>query len=209
MSSENVKFKIGDSQISGILEQPNLDTTEVVLVLHPHPLYGGDMHNPVVLTLVNAFHDTGYATLRFDFRGVTIRSDFAGVTGAVDDCIAASKMLENLGFKLTGIAGYSFGGSTALRFSSCNEVGFLVSISSSLALIQEDGFQVNQLSGITCPVLMFHGVSDLTVPYENMTKISSLIGNEVKCVSLEKEGHFYHRSLTKVSTRVKEFIQNL
>jgi len=209
LSSEQLNFKVGESELSGILERPKIDTTLVTLILHPHPLYGGDMYNPVVQSLVDTFLDAGYATFRFDFRGTNRRSDFDGISGAVDDSIAASEMLDTLGLELVGIAGYSFGGSTALRFSSANKVEFVVSVSSSLALYQEDGFQINQLSGIACPVLMFHGISDLTVPFENMKKISSQIRSDVKCISLENEGHFYHRSLTQIHVEVKKFIENL
>ena len=123
--------------------------------------------------------------------------------------VGASKMLNTQGFELVGIAGYSFGGSAALRFSSINKVEFVVSVSSSLALYQEGGFQMDQLSNIVCPVLMFHGTSDLTVPFDNMTKISSIIHDDVKCIPLENEGHFYHQSLDKVCTEVKEFMENL
>ena len=209
LSSEWIKFKVGESELSGLLEKPRTETVLVVIILHPHPLYGGDMFNPVVHTLANAFLDSGYATFRFDFRGANSRSDFAGISGAVDDCVAASKMLNSLKFELAGIAGYSFGGSAALRFGSDNKAKFVVSVSSSLALIEEGGFQANQLSGIQCPVLMFHGTSDLTVPFENMSKISFRISSEVKCISLENEGHFYHKSLDRVRTEVQEFIENL
>ena len=42
----------------------------VALVLHPHPLYGGTMHNKVVARAANALETAGYATLRFNFRDV-------------------------------------------------------------------------------------------------------------------------------------------
>jgi alpha/beta superfamily hydrolase len=209
LSSEHVKFKVGESELSGILEKPSTETTLVVLVLHPHPLYGGDMYNPVVQTLVDTFLEAGYATFRFDFRGATSRSDFAGVSGAVDDCTTAAELLDSLGFELTGIAGYSFGGSTTLRFSSFNKVEFVISVSSSLNLYREDGFPMDNLSRIECPVLMFHGTSDVTVPFENMTNISSQIQSAVKHISLENEGHFYHRSLDRVHDEVIDFIENL
>jgi len=209
LSSEQVRFIVGESELSGILDKPSNETTRTVLVLHPHPLHGGDMYNPVVRSVVDSFLDAGYATFRFNFRGTISRSEYSGVSGAVDDTTAAAKMLDNLGFELVGIAGYSFGGSTALRFSSVNKVKFVISVSSSLDLYQEDGFQMNHLSGIACPVLMLHGTSDLTVPFENMTKISSQINGEVKSIPLENEGHFYHRSLNKVRAEVKEFVETL
>jgi pimeloyl-ACP methyl ester carboxylesterase len=68
---------------------------------------------------------------------------------------------------------------------------------------------MDNLSRIECPVLMFHGTSDVTVPFENMTNISSQIQSAVKHISLENEGHFYHRSLDRVHDEVIDFIENL
>ena len=167
------------------------------------------MHNPVVVTLVNAFHVAGYATFRFNFRGVAVRSDYAGISGALDDTIAASEILTHQAWKFAGIAGYSFGGSTALRYSSIKEVGFVISVSSSLDLYQEGGTDASCLSGIECPVLMIHGISDMTVPFENMTDISTQINGEVKCVSIENEGHFYHHSRIQVQNEVKLFMKTM
>ncbi len=207
--SEQIKFKVGESELSGILEKPKTGASAVILILHPHPLYGGDMNNPVVSSLVNTFLDIGYATFRFDFRGVNIRSEYDGIPGAVDDATAALRILEHQGLNLKGIAGYSFGGSTALRFSTTNSVDFVVSVSSSLALFQEGAYQATQLARIDCPVLMIHGVSDMTVPFENMTDISTEINGEVKCVSIENEGHFYLYSLTQVQNEVKLFMETM
>ncbi len=207
--SEQIKFKVGESELSGILEKPKTGASAVILILHPHPLYGGDMNNPVVSSLVNTFLDIGYATFRFDFRGVNIRSEYDGIPGAVDDATAALRILEHQGLNLKGISGYSFGGSTALRFSTTNSVDFVVSVSSSLALFQEGAYQATQLARIDCPVLMIHGVSDMTVPFENMTDISTEINGEVKCVSIENEGHFYLYSLTQVQNEVKLFMETM
>jgi len=207
--SEQIKFKVGGSELSGILEKPRAGASSVILVLHPHPLYGGDMHNPVVGSLIRAFLESGFATFRFDFRGVDVRSDYAGIPGAVEDVTATSILLEQQGLKLVGIAGYSFGGSTALRFSSINRFDFVISVSSSLDLFLEGGIKATQLSRIECPVLMIHGSSDLTVPFENMANISSQISGEVKCVSIENEGHFYHHSLNQVQNEVRMFLERM
>ena len=44
--------------------------TRGVVITHPHPLYGGDMDNPVVSVIEGAFREKGFTTLRFNFRGV-------------------------------------------------------------------------------------------------------------------------------------------
>ena len=93
-----------------------------VVVCHPHPRYGGDMHNGVVAELARWLHASGVAALRFNHRGV------AGSEGTfahgVDEALAdASSALETLSLddrvdaNRLGIAGYSFGASVALQSS--------------------------------------------------------------------------------------------
>src|SRR5438874_4536484 len=58
-------------QLEGILKEPrNGSALGVALVLHPHPLGGGTMHNKVVFRAASALNDGGLITLRINFRGV-------------------------------------------------------------------------------------------------------------------------------------------
>jgi len=208
LEEEYLTFPVGEFHLHGVLEKPHYQAKSAVLVLHPHPMYGGEMSNPVVTTLSTTFHEFDIATFRFNFRGVNHRSQFSGILGALEDTTSAVKVLEEQKIELIGIAGYSFGGSVALRFCSINDVSFLVSVSSSLTLYQEGNYEVSNLSKITYPVLMIHGTSDLTVPFENMAQISSHIARPISQIPIENEGHFYHRSLGRLHDEVGIFLQN-
>ncbi|MFO7910806.1 MAG: CocE/NonD family hydrolase [Desulfotignum sp.] len=81
-----------------------------VVITHPHPLYGGNMDNPVVMQMTDSFAKKGFATLRFNFRGT------AGSTGMYDngqgeqtDVAAALQFLADQGITALFLAGYSFG----------------------------------------------------------------------------------------------------
>ncbi len=80
------------------------------VVTHPHPLYGGNMHNNVVEALVAAYRQQGFRTLRFNFRGVG-RS--GGEHGDGDDeqqdVTAALSFMKRDGAAQLDLAGYSFG----------------------------------------------------------------------------------------------------
>ena len=88
------------------------------VVCHPHPLYGGDMDNPVVIRAAEVAQAAGYATLRFNFRGA------GGSEGAHDkgrgeqeDVTAAIAALAThlpVGSRV-GVMGYSFGAAMAAR----------------------------------------------------------------------------------------------
>ena len=81
-----------------------------VVITHPHPLYGGDMHNNVVAAITEAYAASGFSTLRFNFRGVGASSGgYDGGVGERDDVQAALEKLHHLGKSELHLVGYSFG----------------------------------------------------------------------------------------------------
>lgn len=81
-----------------------------VVIAHPHPLYGGDLHNPVVGALAGAYRRHGFTTLRFNFRGVGASGGrYAEGVGEQADVAAAVALLTAEGLGAIDLAGYSFG----------------------------------------------------------------------------------------------------
>jgi hypothetical protein len=84
--------------------------TQAVIITHPHPLYGGNMDNPVVTIMAAAYAGQGWSTLRFNFRGTgnsTGQHDEG--TGEQGDVQAAIEHLIHKGYQTIDLAGYSFG----------------------------------------------------------------------------------------------------
>ena len=65
----HVTFPSADLTLEGHLTLPP-GATRAGVICHPHPQYGGDMHNPVVGAIEAGLQRAGFATLRFNFRGV-------------------------------------------------------------------------------------------------------------------------------------------
>ena len=89
-----------------------------LVVCHPHPLYGGDMHNPVVVRASEVAQGLGLATLRFNFRGVGASTGVHDEgKGEQDDVLAALDMLAARlpAGRQVGLAGYSFGSWVSAR----------------------------------------------------------------------------------------------
>ncbi len=87
-----------------------LSKTQGAIITHPHPLYGGDMANPVVESLVAVYNRKNFTTLRFNFRGVRgSEGNHDKGIGEQVDILAAVKFLTNQGMKSIHIVGYSFG----------------------------------------------------------------------------------------------------
>lgn len=103
-----VTFDAGDVSLEGLLCQG--DGRRAAVICHPHPLYGGDMHNTVVQTAAQVYQQMGWASLRFNFRGT---GDSGGVhdngRGEREDVAGAIRWLQTHGFKQIDLVGYSFG----------------------------------------------------------------------------------------------------
>lgn len=105
---KTVFFKSENLEMEGLLGRESGD--RAVVATHPHPLYGGDMHNPVVAAIVRAYQKKGYSSLRFNFRGVGgSRGNYDDGKGERRDVLAALSYLSDRGFKKIDLAGYSFG----------------------------------------------------------------------------------------------------
>ena len=89
----------------------------LAVIAHPHPLYGGTMHNPVVFHVDRELHRAGVTTLRFNFRGVGASEGAHDEgRGEVDDVAAAAAWLRgNSPPAPLILAGYSFGSRAGLQ----------------------------------------------------------------------------------------------
>ncbi|MHA1907913.1 MAG: alpha/beta hydrolase, partial [Candidatus Thorarchaeota archaeon] len=135
----NIQFGHPDGKLTGVALRGSNYPRKGVLLLHPHPLYGGDMNSHVIRALEDALSHGGFTTLRFDFRGVHPSDGaYTGLAGAIIDATSALAFLrEELSIDQLGLIGYSFGGSTALGLAQNTELDFLVTISASLAILKE------------------------------------------------------------------------
>jgi alpha/beta superfamily hydrolase len=128
-------FQSGLLELEGdLILSPNCRHGAVVC--HPHPQYGGDMDNPVVCTIASVLQQAGYATLRFNFRGVGASTGvYGGGVGEIDDARSAARCLrERSGGAPITLAGYSFGALVAIQAGmSMEEVDRLIAIAPPLA----------------------------------------------------------------------------
>jgi alpha/beta superfamily hydrolase len=78
------------------------------VIAHPHPLFGGTMHNKVVQTLARAFVQSGWRAVRFNFRGVgASEGTYDEGRGEVRDMLRVIDQLAPEG--PLALAGFSFG----------------------------------------------------------------------------------------------------
>jgi alpha/beta superfamily hydrolase len=108
MTEEVIDFTSGGLRLAGALARTA--GGRAVIIAHPHPLYGGDMDNPVVRAIQQAYLNQGFSTLRFNFRGVGASEGcFDNGVGERADVQAALAWAAGLGMTDIDLAGYSFG----------------------------------------------------------------------------------------------------
>ena len=114
---KNITFTVDGLAIEGLLNRnPNSD--KGVVIAHPHPLYGGDMYNPVVDAIAHAFEEKGYTILKINFRGVgRSEGDYDNGEGEQKDILGAAAYLEGLGISRIDLSGYSFGAWTMAKLT--------------------------------------------------------------------------------------------
>lgn len=163
MTDQTALIPSGDLQLEGALHLPaGSGPFAGVVVCHPHPQYGGDMHNNVVVALCDALLGRGIAALRFNFRGVGKSGGaFDGGRGEALDAAAALAWLggrEEIAADRVGLAGYSFGAIAALTAA---EDGFR-----ALALVSPplQWLERGRLECIAAPLLVVAGDQDPIAP---------------------------------------------
>ncbi|MDY6935518.1 MAG: dienelactone hydrolase family protein [Spirochaetota bacterium] len=126
MPEESVEFTVDDIVLEGVLHHPHGGgPSPGVVMCHPHPQYGGNMFNCVVVEVCRALANESVAAFRFNFRGVGgsqgSYSDGIGEQGDVKGAITFLSSLDGVESSRIGLAGYSFGSMVAFPVSQRDE----------------------------------------------------------------------------------------
>ena len=131
------------------------------VVCHPHPLFGGTMHNKVVYQTAKTIHRFGVPVVRFNFRGVGLsEGSHDNGQGEVDDVVTALNFLadEYPGVPIL-VAGFSFGSWVGLRAGCADSrVAELIGLGLPVADLKARSF--SYLEGCEKPKLLVTGEFD-------------------------------------------------
>jgi alpha/beta superfamily hydrolase len=201
MAEERIFIQVEDFSIEGLInESPG---KEAVVITHPHPLYGGEMNNNVVLSIINAYHQQGYTTLRINFRGVgQSGGSHADGIGEQEDVRAAISYLSDLGKTAIDLAGYSFGARVnAMGLDSYELVNRLVMVSPPVAFIDFSFLEYN--SKIK---LVISGSNDDIAPPSIIEGLIPTWNPEAEFRVIDGTDHFYSAGTTEVEEIIKDFL---
>jgi uncharacterized protein len=181
------------------------EQNQVALVLHPHPLHGGTMHNKVVFRAARALNDAGLTTLRINFRGVgqSTGTHDEG-RGEQDDArIALDYLMNNYAEADVTLAGFSFGARVGMEVGMRdNRVRRLISIGTPVNMTN-----FSFLSECRKPILFVHGERD---EFGDLDRLRSLVSTlpaeaEARLEIISGVGHFFDGKLDEMSRTITDW----
>ena len=203
-------FNGPDGRLEGRYHKSTLKDAPIAVVLHPHPLHGGNMNNRVVYTLYNAFADSGFSVLRFNFRGVgRSQGSYDSGAGELSDAAYAFDWLQqvNTTSNLCWIGGYSFGALIAMQLMMRRpEIEGFVSVAPPA-----DSEDFSFLAPCPSSGIIIHGEDDNNVPLDSVKKLASKLDSQknisVGFQSIKGTDHFFKDKIEELSSAVSTYIQ--
>lgn len=192
-------------QLEAIIKEPRGELRGAALLLHPHPLGGGTMHNKVVFRAGAALNDAGLAVLRFNFRGV---GQSTGVhddgVGEKDDArVALEFLVDRYPDSDLTLAGFSFGARVGLEVGQRDaRVRRMISIGTPV-----DKYDFSFLTGYRNPMLFVHGARDEFGNVDRLRDFVSQVPNASLTVVADC-GHFFEGHLDELKSAITEWTRN-
>ena len=194
-------------QLEAIYRAKTNHAERVALVLHPHPLHGGTMHNKVVFRAAKALAESGFETLRFNFRGVGASTgEYDEGRGECDDARVALDFLlaDQPQAREVIIAGFSFGSIVGLNVG-CPDAR--VHKLSAIGAPARFG-KLDCLLECQKPKLFLHGAEDDIAPLEPLKEFLAKLpaSSNHQLVSIAGAGHFFDDHASELIQTIKDFI---
>lgn len=179
----------------------------VALVLHPHPMGGGTMHNKVVFRAASALNDAGLVTLRINFRGVgqSTGAHDEG-RGEVEDArVALDYLSERYPSQSITLAGFSFGARVGMEVGLRDErVVNLISIGTPV-----DKYDFSFLEACRKPILFVHGDRDEFGQVDHLRSLVARLPAQARArlQIISNADHFFEGRLDEMKRVITQWIK--
>jgi hypothetical protein len=195
-------------RLEALLNEGQPESTHAALLCHPHPIYGGTMHNKVVYHAMKTLHSFGFPVLRFNFRGAGLsEGEHDNGRGEVDDVRAALNWLDSEFHLPILFCGFSFGAATGLR-PSCSDdrVKGLISLGTPLAA-EGRAYSYQFLQSCAKPKLLVSGSQDQFGPQANLRSVYDLAAPPVELVIVQSADHFFEGHLAAMQEAIRLWVE--
>jgi len=201
-------------RLEALLNSGAENATHAALVCHPHPLFGGTLHNKVVFHTMKALNTFGFPVLRFNFRGTGLshgEHDYGN--GEVDDVRTALDWLD-AEFHLPLIfGGFSFGAAVGLR-AACPDprVKALIGVGVPVAPVAADKeeprvYTYDFLRDCALPKLFVSGTRDQFGPSAKLQELVNSVPEPKKLVLIEGGDHFFEGRLKELREAIETWLK--
>ena len=164
-------------RLEALLNAGSENATHAALVCHPHPLYGGTLHNKVVFHAMKALNSFGFPVLRFNFRGAGLsQGEHDHGLGEVDDVRAALDWLDGEFHLPIIFAGFSFGAAVGLRAACADpRTKSVIALGLPVAPLDDRSYDFGFLQSCTKPKLFISGDRDQFGPRAELEKLVAIL----------------------------------
>ena len=197
-----------EGRIEARYQKAATPSAPVALVMHPHPRFGGTMNNKVVYNIFHALGRSGFAVLRFNFRGVgKSQGTFDNGQGELADAAAALDWLQmyHPSAAQTWVAGFSFGAWIAMQLLMRRpEINAFIAVAPP-ANIYDFAFLA------PCPSsgLIVQGTADEVVPEPDVAKLANRLkaqrGIGVEYKTMPGADHFFEGKLDDLTALIERY----
>jgi len=190
-------------RLEALLEEPeDAPARLAAVVCHPHPLYGGTMHNKVVHRMARGLRRSGVAALRFNFRGVGLsEGTHAHLTGEIEDARAALNWLRKRYPKLPfALAGFSFGARAVTRLG-CEIRGAQWLMAAGFPT---DYGPAEYLETCASRKIFIQSTHDQYGPRGELEAIYAKLPEPKELIWIEAADHFFAGALEELEERVRQ-----
>jgi uncharacterized protein len=190
------------------------NATHAALVCHPHPLFGGTLHNKVVFHTMKGLHSFGFPVLRFNFRGTRLsQGEHDRGIGEVEDVRTALDWL-NAEFHLPLVfAGFSFGAAVGMR-AACpdSRVQAVIGAGTPVAPVAADSeeprvYTYEFLQDCRKPKLLVSGARDQFGPRAKLEALVNSIPEPKRLVVIEGADHFFEGRLRELREAIEIWVR--
>ena len=196
-------------RLEALLNAGAADATHAALVCHPHPSFGGTLHNKVVFHAMKAMNSFGFPVLRFNFRSAGLsQGEHDHGQGEVDDVRTAFDWLDKE-FHLPMIfAGFSFGAAVGLQ-AACPDIRVKAAIALGIpvAAIDNRTYDFGFLQTCSKPKLFVSGARDQFGPKSLLHQLVTLVPEPRKLVLIESADHFFEGRLRELREAIESWIR--
>jgi alpha/beta superfamily hydrolase len=188
--------------------------THAAVVCHPHPLFGGTLHNKVVFHTMKALNSFGFPVLRFNFRGAGLsHGEHDHGKGELEDVRSALDWLDGEFHLPLVFAGFSFGAAVGLRAACADErVKALIGVGTPVAPVAagEEAPRVYEfefLGECAKPKLFVSGARDPFGPKVNLEAMVDAAHEPKKLVVIEGADHFFEGRLRELREAIEGWVR--